>query len=149
MHYEELLKIAQDEEIEIIERDIPIKKVKALYFDKKIVMSKLSTQAENKCILAEELGHHFTTTGNILNIKDIKHLKQEQKAHDWAAAKLVKAKDIIAAFRSGANNRYEIAEYLGVTEEFLNESIEFLKRKNGMFKIVGNYTLCFDASQNP
>lgn len=43
-------------------------------------------------------------------------------------------------------NLSEAAEYLGVTEEFLSDSITYYKNKYGIFATVDNYTVVFDPT---
>lgn len=58
-------------------------KNKGLYADNIIWINKyLPTSVEKACILAEELGHHYTTAGDILDQNDIENCKQELKAYD-------------------------------------------------------------------
>lgn len=38
-----------------------------LYFNGNIAIEKKLTQTQKTCVLAEELGHHYTTVGNILD----------------------------------------------------------------------------------
>ncbi|WP_442638227.1 hypothetical protein, partial [Rosenbergiella nectarea] len=75
------------------------------------------------CILAEELGHYHLTVGNITNQSKIENRKQECIARRWGNRKLVRVLDIIHAYESGTRNRYEMAEFIGVTESFLDECI--------------------------
>ena len=43
-------------------------RIKGLYSDGTIAISTdMKTDAEKACVLAEELGHHYTTYGNILD----------------------------------------------------------------------------------
>ncbi|QYE99309.1 hypothetical protein [Paraclostridium sordellii] len=53
-----------------------------LYYDDKIAINKnrLTSNKEKDCILAEELSHHYTSYGNILDLDDISNCKQEYKA---------------------------------------------------------------------
>jgi len=56
--YEDLIRDSQNEKIDVIER--PLKgNLKGLYYSNTIaVSSRLVTDAEKSCILAEEIGHH-------------------------------------------------------------------------------------------
>ena len=99
---------------------------------------------EKGCVLAEELGHHYTTYGNILDEKDIRNVKQEKRARNWGYEKLVDIISIINAFNARTRNRYEIAEYLGVTEEFLQEAIDHYKGKYGLCHGVEGYIIRFE-----
>ena len=50
---------------------------------------------------------------------------------------------LVRAFEHGCQNRFEIAEYLEVTEEFLEECIECYRNKYGICKQVNNYVVYF------
>ena len=92
-----------------------------LYCDGYAWINKNLTENEKLCILAEELGHHFTSYGNILNLNEIENAKQEHKARVWAYDKLIKFEDIIASLNKGYTEIYDLAEYLGVSEQFLRD----------------------------
>ncbi|MBD8006536.1 ImmA/IrrE family metallo-endopeptidase [Bacillus norwichensis] len=142
--YERLLKEASDQGVDIYE--MPMKPtIKGLYSDNNIWINKhISTTSEKACILAEELGHYYTTAGNILDQSKIENRKQELKARSWAFEKLFPLQKIVTAHQSRVRNRYELAEYLGVSEEFLKEAIERYREKYGPFTTIDNYTICFD-----
>ena len=55
--------------------------IKGLYCDGTIgINSNIETTAEKSCVMAEELGHHYTSYGNIIEQSDISNRKQEYKA---------------------------------------------------------------------
>lgn len=110
-------------------------KNKGLYADGVIAINKKLTLAEKTCILAEELGHHYTTCGNILDQSDLKNEKQELRARGWAFEKLLPIESFVAAFEHGCRNRFEMADFLDITEEFISESVEYYKRKHGLYAI--------------
>ena len=87
----------------------------------------LSTSIEKACVLAEELGHHYTTYGNILDQSDTSNRKQELRARAWAYNKQIGLLGLIRAYEHGCRNRFEIAEYLEVTEEVLEECLVFYR----------------------
>lgn len=101
--------------------------LKGLYVQNNIAIEKKMNQTEKLCILAEELGHHETSVGNILDQTSASNRKQEYKARIWAYREMISPKDLFSAFRIGCRNRYEIAEYIGVTEEFLEEALDYFK----------------------
>lgn len=124
-----LLDIVEYEGIEIHEIELP-HRIKGLYYDKSIAINKrLETNKERKCVLAEELGHYFTSIGDILNLKVESNRKQEIRARNWAIQKLVPFEELVLAFNEGYTNVYELAEYFDVTEDFMKESILFYQRK--------------------
>jgi hypothetical protein len=119
-------------------------KIKGLYCDSAIALSdKLETTTEKFCILAEELGHHFTSSGDITDLKDITAKKQEEIARLWAYNKLIGIRGIVNAFEHGCKDFHEMAEYLNVTEEFLKEAIEKYKSKYGVYTTLDNYIVYF------
>lgn len=103
----------------------------------------LSTSVEKACVLAEELGHHYTTYGNILDQSDTSNRKQELRARAWAYNKQIGLLGLIRAYEHGCRNRFEIAEYLEVTEEVLEECLTFYRNKYGVCANVDNYVVYF------
>ena len=103
----------------------------------------INTTTEKACVLAEELGHHHTSVGNILDMSVVSNRKQERQARLWAYNKQIGLTGLIRAYEAGCTNRYETAEYLEVTEEFLEECIQCYREKYGEYKIVDNYTIYF------
>lgn len=142
----DLLEYIETEKLEVIEDHIPIDKIKGLYFDSTIIIDigKIDTSREKRCILAEEIGHHYTNSGHIINQEDISNRKQENKAREWAFNKLILMDNIIHAYQSGVRNRYELAEHLDVTESFLSEAIKYYQRKYGLFYEIKNYIIYFE-----
>ena len=103
----------------------------------------IDTTTEKACVLAEELGHHHTSVGNILDMSIAGNRKQERQARLWAYNKQIGLTGLIRAYEAECTNRYETAEYLEVTEEFLEECIQCYRDKYGEYKIVDNYTIYF------
>lgn len=117
-----------------------------LYTDNTIYLSKTLTSAEERCVLAEEIGHHETSYGNILDLSDTDNQKQELRARNWASEKLVTLKGLTTAYKSGVRNHYELAEFLGITEEFLDESLAYLKKKHGIYAVFGGHIVYFEPA---
>lgn len=145
MTYDELQEKYNDE-VTSIETDLSeIPGLKGLYHDGCIAVEKnLETCVEKGCIYAEELGHHFTSTGDILNQNKSENRKQEQHARIWAYNEMLGLIGIIRAFEYGCRNRYEIAEYLDITEEFFEEAIAAYESKYGFYVKLDNYVIYFN-----
>lgn len=103
----------------------------------------IDTEKEKACVLAEELGHYYTSVGNILDMTSAANRKQERQARLWAYNKQIGLIGLVRAFEHGCQNRFEIAEYLEVTEEFLEECIECYRNKYGICKRLDNYVVYF------
>lgn len=139
-----LLREAEKEGIEVIY--LPFRgKLKGLYYDKVIAINKhIDTTAEETCILAEELGHYYTTVGNIVDQKQVSNSRLERRARAWGYQRLVPLDKLTEAYKAGIRNRFELAEYLEVTERFLEEAIKYYREKYGIYCRVGKYWICFE-----
>lgn len=132
MVYEELLDEAAASNIKIIENaDFKSRSDGLIYGDVIALNKNLQTNTERACILAEELGHYYTSTGDIIDQGCVSNRKQERKARLWAYCKMITFDKLIEAFEYGCRNTYEVAEYLGVTENFLKDSLQYISEKYG------------------
>ena len=118
--------------------------LKGIYIQGNIAIEKDMTSTEKACVLAEELGHHYTTVGNILDQTDAGNRKQERRARLWAYKRAFDLIDLVSAYKYGCRNRYEIAEYLEVTESFLQEALDTYKEKYGVYTKVDRYVVYFE-----
>jgi hypothetical protein len=144
MLYDSLLREAEHHGVYIYEKPMT-PTVKGLYADNIIWINRfIPTVAEKTCILAEELGHYHTTAGNIIDQTGIRNRKQELRARDWAYNRLVPLSKIVQAHHSGITSRYELAEFLGVTEEFLQAAIDRYREKYGTYTIVDGHIIYFN-----
>ena len=120
-------------------------RIKGLYCDGNIALSAdLQTSADRSAVLAEELGHHYTSSGIILDMNDTGNRKQELQARVWAYNRMIGLQGLIAAHRHGCRNRYEAAEYLDVTEELLEEAVNYYRGKYGIMYQVDNFVVYFE-----
>lgn len=140
---EHLMALAAAEGIDIIHSP-RLGRLAGLYVDNIIVIhpEKAGTDAELTCLLAEELGHHFTSVGDIRTQKSVNNRKQERQARAWGYERLVSFDRLIAAFEAGVKNRYELAEYLEVTESFVADALKYYREKHDQIK-QGHYIISF------
>lgn len=142
--YEKLLMEAQQLGIDTYEKPMSFR-IKGLYSNNVIWINKnISSSTEKACILAEELGHYHTSTGDILDQSHIVNRKQELRARSWAYEKLVPLPEIIQAQKAGIRNRHQFSEYLGVSEAFLENALIRYKEKHGLFVAFDNYIIYFE-----
>ena len=142
--YELLEYEACKEGIEIIDYEFKSERIKGLYCDGSIAISKgLRTTPEKISVLAEELGHYYTTAGDITDQTDISNRKQEHRARLWAYDKLIGLSGIIKGFESGCQTRYELAEFLRVPESFLQEALGCYREKYGQYIVTDGYVVYF------
>ena len=142
MNYEALLDEAQQDGLIVKEK--PLKYNNGRIKGKRIAIRKdIETSTEKACVLAEELGHHHTSVGNIIDMGNASNRKQERQARIWGYNKLIGLNGIIKAFEAGCQSVHEAAEFLEVTEEYLLEAIECYREKYGVYKEIGTYTIFF------
>lgn len=141
--FEKLEDVAYQDDVDVLNYRFESNNIKGLYCDGVIAIREDMTIPEKTCALAEELGHHETSVGNILDMTSAANRKQERQARLWAYNKQIGLIGLVRAFEHGCQNRFEIAEYLEVTEEFLEECIECYRNKYGICKQVDNYVVYF------
>jgi len=144
--YEELISEAQEKNITVVEKNFR-SHAKGLCKGTKIGIRKdIPTQTEKSCVLAEEIGHYYTTYGNILDQKAVLDRKQELRARMWAYDKKIGLIGLVKAFEHGCRSKQDIIEYLDVTEEFLHDALEAYKNKYGNYVTVDNYVIYFEPA---
>ncbi len=146
--YEELQDEACKDGIEIIDNhSFKSERISGLYCNNTIALSKnLKNSAEKACVLAEELGHHYTAVGDIIDQSSAENRKQEMRGRILAYNKLVGLRGIVDAYLHHCQNLSDTAEYLEVTEEFLVNSITYYKTKYGIYTQIDNYIVIFEPT---
>lgn len=143
MTYEDLLVLSDSENLIVKEKDIPGYGGR-IYKNRIAINRALPTQAEKSCVLAEEIGHHCTSSGDILDQTDIMNRKQEYRARLYGYNLKVGLTGLIRAYEAGCRNFFEMAEFLDATEEYLKEAIQCYKSKYGICAVVDNYIIYFE-----
>ena len=139
--YEELLIESESQNLIVKEKNLP--GYNGRIYKNRIAISKNLNMSEKKSVLAEELGHHHTSVGNILNMEDLSNRKQERQARLWGYNKLIGLTGIVNAFESGCQSAYEASEFLEVTVEYLQECIDCYRDKYGICTEIDNYIIYF------
>lgn len=143
MTYEELLIEADSEGLLV--REKPLVSSDGRIKGKRIaIRSDIPTLAKKADVLAEEMGHYHTGVGNILKQDTINARKQERTARLWSYNKRIGLTGILNSFQNHCTNRYEIAEYLGVSEDTLTDALECYRQIYGRGVMVDNYFIQFE-----
>ena len=143
MNYEQLLTAADQEGLLVKEQ--PLTGHDGLIRGRRIAIRKnIETQAEKSCVLAEEIGHYRTSSGNILDQNKVESRKQEYRARLYGYNLKIGLAGLIRAYEAGCGNLYEMAEYLDATEEYLEEAIDCYKSKYGLCTSIDNYIIYFE-----
>ena len=142
--FEQLEQEAHDDNVKIHNYYLGEENLKGFYMDGNIAINtSVETSTEKTGVLAEEMGHHYTTVGNILDMESIQNRKQERQARLHGYNRLIGLAGLIEAYEHGCQNRYEIAEFLEVTDEFLEECINCYRDKYGIGTTADNYYIAF------
>ncbi len=125
----ELIKIATQNKIrvEFWNFEWPIE---AIYYSEKnpwIMLSRnlFKNRAHFRSVLAEELGHHFTSAGDRiikakLNYQEALEIsRQEYRAMVWAARFLIPIEDLERACSKGLSHDWELAEFFCVDKQLI------------------------------
>ena len=105
--------------------------LEAIYYHGKqpwILLSRslFGNKAHFRTVLAEELGHHFTSAGDRIikagiNYQDILEIgRQEYRALLWAARFLIPLGDLQRVVCKGIRNDWELAEHFCVDRQLIN-----------------------------
>ena len=147
MIYEELLEEAMANDLYVYENAIFESQSDGLINNDVIgINRKIRDFRTRTCVLAEELGHHYTSTGNVLDQSKVQNRKQELHARLWAHNRLIGLYGIIDCHKAGCRTIYDMAEHLEVTEEFLTEALDCYRRKYGLCKEIENYIIYFEPN---
>lgn len=104
-------------------RSVSVKCESGMY----VALDNNMTHAEEKVCLAHELGHCETYSFyNVYSPLDIRG-KHENRANCWAIKKLIPKYQFEKAIKSGYDNVYSLAEYFGVTTDFMLKAVEYYK----------------------
>ena len=130
MNYEQLLTAADQEGLLVKEQ--PLTEHDGLIRGSRIAIRKdIEAQAEKSCVLAEEIGHYRTSSGNILDQNKVESRKQEYRARLYGYNLKIGLAGLIRA------------EYLDATEEYLKEAMQCYHAKYGVYTVVDNYVIYF------
>ena len=90
---------------------------------------KIETAHEKACILREEIAHYLKTVGDISNQNIINNRKQENIARAEVIQNCCNPDMIINAVKNNLFHKYDIVDYLNITEELFDEAVEYYSRK--------------------
>ena len=101
-----------------------------IYLD--LELEKPSLYRLARCILAEELGHHFTGVKSFFSVYPDYTLKRKMSADDekalrWATNKLIPTNEICVLIEEGICECVDLADYFGVTAWFMYKKMNYIQ----------------------
>ena len=142
MDYEQLETMAEGIPI-IYVNDAP-KGFKGAYKDGAIFLNFNMPIHEKKEVLAEELGHHFTSVGDITDYKTINNRKQELKARRYGCELIITLDGLIECWQQHMRSVFEMAEYFNVSPQYILKAINHYRMKYGLSTFYDGYLIRFE-----
>lgn len=117
-----------DDELSFIFVDYMPKGLSGLIIDKVVYIDDKLPDNRKKAVVAEEIGHHKTAVGNIVDYNDHHKMKAEKMGRKWSYKKLVPKQDLLKFIHNKEQVfDYEIAENFEVPDEIVKEVIEMYR----------------------
>ena len=144
--YEELEDMAQKMGLHVDEKPLQYNDGR-IRGSRVLIRSTIPTNRQKAAVLCEEIGHHQTAVGNILDEKDPWSRKIEQRGRAWSYDLLIGLSGIVKAAQAGCTSRYEAAELLDVPEDVLQDAVDYYRGKYGSRAVKeGPFLVRFDPS---
>lgn len=139
---DDLYNIAEESNIPVINFEIKNEKVAALSVcddDGDCIIAidfrKAASSAERKVIMAHELGHcERGAFYNQYSDFDIRS-RHEYRADKWAVQQITPYDELIDACKQGYKERWQLADYFGVTEDFICRAFEIYRNMGYCFLV--------------
>lgn len=129
---ERLYQAAENESVEIVPRVMKENESFIIEYNDRyfIAVSKdTENQAKLTSVLSHELGHYYTGYLYSADTPLQTRGRCEYRANAWAYKAICPVERIKEAIKNNGENLWEIAEYLGLPEEFAAAAIEYYKGK--------------------
>ena len=133
MELNKLYDIANKENIPVIDFKMKNKAIIGCIDDSYTIglnYSNIDNSSEEKTILAEELGHYFTSSLYDSNSSLETIGRKEFKSRKWAFKVLAPYKKLKELYEEGCRYTCEFAEELGVTEDLIERAYNYYKEGN-------------------
>lgn len=144
MEYEDLL--LECDQNGLVVKEKPLSSSDGRIQDKTIAIRKNLPLVKKACVLAEELGHYYTASGDVLDQTTVSGIKKERIGRIHAYNRMVGPAGIVAAYEHRCMTLVDMADFLSVTEEFLLEALECYRQKYGTCRQYKNYIIMFEPS---
>lgn len=133
----ELENLARKEKIDLVADTKMNRKAQIVNYDNTICIfmnySKINTLTEEKCTLAEEMGHYYYGAYYSLNSNQTFIDRQEYKAMKWKSLACISPQSILRCFYKGIVNLYDIAKELCVEPTMVQFAYDYYRQKGLLY----------------
>lgn len=144
--YEKLLVKAENNGIRVKEIDFGDYEECGYYCNNKILINNRLNEKQKHGVLAEELGHHYKTYGDISDQTKLENRKQELVARRHGYTFILEPLDIVYAMKCGCSNIYEIADFYELTVDEMTSIMDDFKKQYGIGKRFDKYFIAFEPT---
>lgn len=129
MNLTQLYRIASDNKIKVDNFDTKV--VEAFSMPNIIILNKkkLRKRIDRKMHLAHELGHCLTWSFYNISSKYNTRSRMEYRADRWVIHNLIPFSEFYEALQNGITERWQLAEYFEVTEDYIDKAITMYEQK--------------------
>lgn len=100
---------------------------------------------KNVEVLAEEIGHHFTSYGDISDYRKVESMKQEHRARRFAIKLVMPLEKLIECYEMNFwGDKYEMCTHLEITPEFFDSAVKDYVKKFGQYVKYDGYKIYFE-----
>ncbi|MGG3451951.1 hypothetical protein [Domibacillus aminovorans] len=139
----EKLMLAYPELIYIEDPNMP--KMLGGYIEGRVItLNKNKSLYEKYSILAEEIGHHETSYGDILDTSNMRDWKVELVARRWSYKKLVSFDDLIYCYKHHLTTIEDTCTFLEIPPDILKTSLDYYLSHYGLYIDYKGYKIMFD-----
>ncbi len=128
MELVDLEKLAKTENIDVINYRMHKTKARIINHSSVSILidyKQINTYTEEKCLLAEELGHYYHDSYYTVNSSQIDVDRAEYRANKWKCLVCVTKQSLINCFKKGLSNCFEIAEQLQVEPDMVRFAYDY------------------------
>lgn len=101
-------------------------------------------------IISEELGHYYTTYGDLTDQegknKKVQAIKMENRAKKWAADFLMSDEELMQALMNCISNRCDLCEYFNATDELLKYKLCSILEDENKYNDIKNKLKMHDVA---
>lgn len=121
------------------------KALAGLYSTNRIRLNARNDYYKNVEVLAEEIGHHYTSFGDISDYSNINSMKQEHRARRYAIKLILPLEKLIECYHSDVwGDKYEICTHLEITPEYFDSAVKDYIKKFGHYVKYDGYKISFE-----
>lgn len=121
------------------------KGLSGLYEPNRIRLNARNDYYKNVEVLAEEIGHYYTSHGDITDYTKISNMKQELRARRYAIKLILPLEKLIECYEQGFwGDKYEMCGQLEISPEFFHRAVEDYKRQFGSYVKYDKYLIRFE-----